>query len=383
MATRCFSFEVLATDPGTGARCGRIRTAHGDVQTPAFMPVGTYGAVKGLAPSDLEQLGAEIVLSNAYHLEMRPGSAAIEELGGLHRFMGWDRPILTDSGGFQVFSLKSLRKVDDDGVSFRSPVDGSKHRFTPESVVELQRRYGVDVAMPLDVCTPWRAERDEVDLALRRTVDWAERSLAARGGSPMALFGIVQGGFFPELRARCAEQLAAMPFDGLALGGLSVGEPREVLIESVQRYGPLLPPERPRYLMGVGYPGDLVEAVAAGIDMFDCVLPTRNARNGTLFVDGGRLVIKNARFRSDERPVEEGCECACCRRFSRAYLRHLYVTGEMLAARLMTTHNLHHYMRWMERIRRAITEGSLGSLLQETRHQRAQQAHGSRGKESG
>ena len=372
MATRCFSFEVLSQDPATGARHGRIDTAHGPVETPAFMPVGTYGAVKGMTPTQLEELGAQIVLSNAYHLEMRPGSEAIEQLGGLHRFMGWERPILTDSGGFQVFSLEGLRKVDDDGVSFRSPVDGAAQRFTPESVVELQRRYGVDVAMPLDVCAPWEAERGEVELALRRTLDWARRSLDARGETPMALFGIVQGGFLPELRARCVEELAAQPFDGLALGGLSVGEPREVLHESVQRFAPLLPSDRPRYLMGVGYPDDLVEAVAAGIDMFDCVLPTRNARNGTLFVEGGRVVIKNARYRLDERPVEEGCECPCCRRFSRAYLRHLHLTGEMLAAQLMTAHNLHHYLRHMQRMRRAIDDGNFGSLLAETRQRAAE-----------
>ena len=372
MATRCFSFEVLARDGSTGARRGRLVTAHGDVATPAFMPVGTYGAVKGLAPSDLEDLGVQIVLSNAYHLEMRPGSEAIGGLGGLHRFMGWNRPILTDSGGYQVFSLEGLRRVDDEGVRFQSHLDGSPRRFTPESVVEVQRRLGVDLAMPLDVCSPWGAPRGEVELGLRRTLAWAERSLAERGEGSMALFGIVQGGFLPDLRQRCIDELAAQPFDGLALGGLSVGEPREELIESVRRYAHRLPGDRPRYLMGVGYPEDLVEAVAAGMDMFDCVLPTRNARNGSVFVAGGRLSIKNARHRLDDGPLEEGCECPCCRRFSRAYLRHLFLNGEMLGARLMTAHNLHHYLRWMERMRDAIEAGTFVELLAEAREQREQ-----------
>ncbi len=371
MAMRCFSFEVLGRDEGSGARRGRIHTAHGDVETPAFMPVGTYGAVKGMAPWELRELGADIVLSNAYHLEMRPGSEAIEGLGGLHRFMNWDRPILTDSGGYQVFSLKGMRKVDDNGVRFRSHLDGSERLFTPESVVEIQRRYGVDIAMPLDVCSPYDASRREVEEGLRRTLLWAGRSLEARGESPMALFGIVQGGFEPGLRRQCIEALAEQPFDGLALGGLSVGEPNDVLLDSVRRHGPELPAERPRYLMGVGYPADLVEAVAAGMDLFDCVLPTRNARNGMLFVRDGRLVIKNARYRLDESPVEEGCDCPCCRNFSRAYLRHLFLAGEMLAGRLMTIHNLRHYLRLMEEMRSAIADGTFSALLERHRRREA------------
>ena len=364
---RCFSFEVTARDEGSGARRGRIQTAHGDVQTPAFMPVGTYGAVKSMAPWELQDLGAEMVLGNAYHLEMRPGSESIEELGGLHRFMNWERPILTDSGGYQVFSLKGMRKVDDTGVRFRSHLDGSERLFTPESVVEIQRRYGVDIAMPLDICSPYEAPRGEVEEGLRRTLLWAGRSLEARGESPMALFGIVQGGFHPDLRRQCIEALAALPFDGLALGGLSVGEPNGVLLDSVRLHGPELPAQRPRYLMGVGYPSDLVEAVAAGMDLFDCVLPTRNARNGMLFVRDGRLVIKNARYRLDEAPVEEDCDCPCCRNFSRAYLRHLYLTGEMLAGRLMTIHNLRHYLRLMKEMRDAIADGTFSELLAQHR----------------
>ena len=306
---RCFSFEVVARDPGTGARRGRLHTPHGVIETPAFMPVGTYGTVKGIAPWDLRQLGAQIVLSNAFHLEMRPGSRTVEQLGGLHEFMGWDGPILTDSGGYQVFSLEGRRKVDDDGVVFRSPVDGAEHRFTPESVIDIQRRLGVDVAMPLDVCAPWGAPRGAVDEAAQRTLRWARRSLEARGDAEMALFGIVQGGFEHDLRQRCLEELAAQPFDGFSLGGLSVGEPREQLVEMVERHAPQLPEDRPRYLMGVGYPADLKHAVSCGVDLFDCVLPTRNARNGMLFVEGGRIVIKHARYKQDPEPVEEGCDC--------------------------------------------------------------------------
>ncbi len=367
---RCFSFEVTARDPATAARTGRIETAHGVIETPAFMPVGTYGAVKGLMPRDLRELGASIVLGNAYHLDMRPGSEAIEQLGGLHRFMGWDGPILTDSGGYQVFSLESRRRVDDDGVAFRSHVDGSKRRFSPETVVAIQQRLGVDIAMPLDVCVPWGAPEREVQEGLRRTLTWARRSLDARGEDPMALFGIVQGGFDLALRQQCIDELAAQPFDGLALGGLSVGEPRDALHEMVRACGPRLPDDRPRYVMGVGYPDDLVEAVAAGVDMFDCVLPTRNARNGTLFVGGGRIVIKNARHKADDGPIEEGCTCPTCAQFSRAYLRHLFQCGEMLASRLMTLHNLHHYLRLVERMRAAIAGGTFADLVAERREQR-------------
>jgi len=367
---RCFSFEVVARDPGTGARRGRLHTPHGVIETPAFMPVGTYGAVKGIAPWDLRQLGAQIVLSNAFHLEMRPGSDTVRTLGSLHRFMGWDGPILTDSGGYQVFSLKGHRKVDDDGVTFRSPVDGSRHRFTPESVVGIQQRLGVDIAMPLDVCAPWGADRRQVEEAARRTLLWARRSLDAREEGEMALFGIVQGGFDHALRQRCLEELADQPFDGFSLGGLSVGEPREQLMEMVEQHAPQLPQDRPRYLMGVGYPADLEYAVSCGVDLFDCVLPTRNARNGTLFVDDGRIVIKNARYREDPEPLEEGCECPTCQRFSRGYLRHAFQCGEMLASRLMTLHNLHHYLRLMRSMRDAISEGTLAELLAERRRSR-------------
>jgi len=340
------------------------------IETPAFMPVGTYGAVKGIAPWDLRKLGAQIVLSNAFHLEMRPGSRTVRKLGGLHGFMGWDGPILTDSGGYQVFSLEGRRKVDDDGVSFRSPVDGSEHRFTPESVVGIERRLGVDIAMPLDVCAAWGADRREVEEAARRTLLWARRSLVARGDSEMALFGIVQGGFDHGLRRHCLEELAAQPFDGFSLGGLSVGEPREQLAEMVEHHAPQLPKDKPRYLMGVGYPWDLEHAVACGVDLFDCVLPTRNARNGTLFVEGGKIVIKNARYREDPDPVEEGCECPACQRFSRGYLRHAFQCGEMLASQLMTLHNLHHYLRLMQSMRDAISEGTLAELLADRRSRR-------------
>ena len=383
MATRCFSFEVTARDAArdTSARTGRLTTAHGNVDTPAFMPVGTYGAVKGIAPWELRDLGAQIVLSNAFHLEMRPGSEAVEQLGGLHRFMGWDGPILTDSGGFQVFSLETRRTVDEGGVGFLSPVDGSHRRFTPESVVGIQQRLGVDVAMPLDVCVAWGAPDGETREGMERTLRWAHRSLEARDDAPMALFGIVQGGFDTDLRRRCIDELAALPFDGLALGGLSVGEPKEELLRMVRDHAPLLPLERPRYLMGVGYPDDLVEAVAAGIDMFDCVLPTRNARNGYLFVEDGRIAIKNARHRLDEGPIEEGCGCpACAAGFSRAYLRHSFQCGEMLASRLMTLHNLHHYQQRMREMREAIAGGTFTDLLRDVQQRRQQKASDDAGK---
>lgn len=350
-------FEVLGRDRRTGARRGRLRTAHGTVETPAFMPVGTYGAVKAMAPWEIADLGAEMILSNAYHLELRPGARHIARLGGLHRFMGWEGSILTDSGGFQIFSLQSLRRVDESGVEFKSHVDGSRHRFRPEDVIEVQENLGVDVAMVLDECVAGDASRAEVERAVARTTRWAKRARAARSRDDQHVFAIVQGGMDPELRSQSATELADLGFDGYAVGGLSVGEDRQVTHEVARHTVDLLPEDRPRYLMGVGTPEELVRYTAMGFDLFDCVLPTRNARNGMAFTTAGRLAIKNATHREDTTPLDPACTCAACGRFSRAYLRHLFVTNEMLAARALTTHNLHFYLSRMARLRTALDEG--------------------------
>lgn len=351
------AFEVLARDSGSRARRGSLMTAHGPVETPTFMPVGTYGAVKGMAPWEIEDLGAGILLSNAYHLAMRPGADQIAEQGGLHAFMGWRGAILTDSGGFQVFSLKGMRKVTDDGVLFQSHVDGSKRFFRPEDVVEIQEKLGVDIAMVLDECPPAGAPAADVERALRRTTAWARRSAEARARAGQLQFGIVQGGLDRAARARSAEDLVAIGFDGYAVGGLSVGESRADTLATGAYAVALLPEERPRYLMGVGTPDELVRFVASGFDLFDCVLPTRNARNGMAFTSEGSVVIKNARNRDDSTPLDPACTCSTCRNFSRAYLRHLFVSGEMLAARLLTHHNLSFYLTRMQRLRSALEEG--------------------------
>ncbi|HVS02209.1 MAG TPA: tRNA guanosine(34) transglycosylase Tgt [Thermoanaerobaculia bacterium] len=344
------------------ARAGELVTPHGVVATPAFMPVATLGAVKGIEPGALEAAGAQILLANLYHLALRPGVEVIERLGGLHAFTGWRRPLLTDSGGFQVFSLGGLREVDEDGVSFRSHLDGSLLRLTPESVVELQQRLGVDVAMVLDECPPWPVAERAAAASLERTRRWAERSLAAWAGEPGGLFAVVQGSTYPGLRRRGAEELAPLPFSGFAIGGVSVGEPDAERRAIVELTAPLLPEDRPRYLMGVGYPRDIAHAVGWGVDLFDCVLPARNARHGILFTRGGELRIRNARFRDDPRPVEEGCSCPACRRLGRAFLHHALrhdpITGKVLA----TLHNLQHYLDFMADIRQAIASGSLAEL---------------------
>jgi len=352
-------FEVLAVDPTTGARRGRLRTAHGPVETPAFMPVGTLGTVKAMAPWELEAMGAEIVLANAYHLALRPGADTIARHGGLHAFAGWARAILTDSGGFQIFSLKSLRRVDEDGVEFRSHVDGSRRFFRPEDVVAIQEALGVDVAMVLDECVAADASPAEVAASVDRTTRWARRCLEARTRADQQLFAIVQGAMDREQRVRSAETLAGLPFDGYAVGGLSVGESREVTQDVARHTVSLLPADRPRYLMGVGTPEELVRFSAMGFDLFDCVLPTRNARNGMAFTARGRLAIKNAEHRDDLSPIDPGCRCACCSRFTRSYVRHLFVSGEILAARLLTAHNLHFYLTRMARVRDAIAGGRL------------------------
>lgn len=353
-----FSFTVIKKDVKTAARLGRLETAHGAVETPAFMPVGTQGSVKALTPRDLEEIGCRIMLANTYHLYLRPGVEVIRDLGGLHRFIGWKGAILTDSGGFQVFSLGALRKITEEGVHFQSHLDGSSHLLTPERVVETQQELGSDVAMVLDECIPLSATREYVKASTDRTVRWAERSLAVHRRGDQALFAIVQGGMHRELRSECAERLGSMPFAGYAVGGLGVGEELSTLRAMSEYTAGYLPERRPRYLMGVGRPEDLIFAVGCGYDLFDCVLPTRNARNGTLFTSRGRLNIKRAEYLKDPRPVDDACGCYCCRSFSRAYLRHLYHAGEILAAQLHTLHNLYYYQALMESCRRAILEGA-------------------------
>jgi queuine tRNA-ribosyltransferase len=352
-----FRFEVLATAAG-GARLGRLTTPHGVVETPAFMPVATHGSVKGVPPRELEELGASIVLANAYHLAQRPGVDTVRALGGLHALMGWNGPILTDSGGFQVMSLADLVRVDDDGVAYRSHVDGRAGVLRPEDAVTVQEALGVDIAMSLDECVPAGASAARVARAVERTTAWAARGLAARTRSETALFGIVQGGLDLDLRAASASSLVALAFDGYAVGGLSVGEPPAATAPVAAATVALLPADRPRYLMGVGTPGDLLRFAAMGYDLFDCVLPTRNARNGMLFTRQGKLMIRNAGYARDPRPVEEGCACSTCGRFSRGALRHLVLAREMLGAQLATVHNLHFYLTLMREIRAALAEGS-------------------------
>lgn len=361
-----FSFTVIKKDSTTGARLGRLVTAHGVVETPAFMPVGTHGSVKALSPRDLEEIGCQMVLANTYHLYLRPGVEVIRDLGGLHRFMGWTGPILTDSGGYQVFSLGALRKITEEGVHFQSHLDGSSHLLTPEKVVEIQEDLGSDVAMVLDECIPHPATREYARVSTERTVRWAERSLKARKRGDQALFGIIQGGMYQDLRAQCVREMTPLPFDGFAVGGLGVGE-EEATLNSIGEFtAGLLVEDRPRYLMGVGRPADLIFAVRHGYDLFDCVLPTRNARTGTLFTSRGKISIKRAEFSSDPRPVDESCDCYCCSHFSRAYLRHLYLAGEILAAQLHTLHNLYFYHRLMEGLRQAIREDRVGFWLRDS-----------------
>ncbi len=348
-------FELLKTDGA--ARLGRLTTPHGIVETPAFMPVGTQGSVKGLTPDELKAVGTQIVLANTYHLFLRPGHTLIQEQGGLHRFMGWEGPILTDSGGFQVYSLVPLREVSEEGVRFRSHLDGSEQFLTPELAIQVQQALGADIIHPLDECLAQPASRAETERSLALTLRWAARAKAVHaGGRSQALFGIVQGGVYEDLRRRAVEETCALDFDGYAIGGLAVGEPKPLMLDLVELTGGLLPQGQPRYLMGVGKPPDLVEAVARGTDLFDCVLPTRNARNGQLFTAAGVLAIKNARYCRDENSPDPECTCYTCHRFSRAYLRHLYVARELLAPRLLSLHNIFFYQTLMAEMRAAITE---------------------------
>lgn len=363
--SRAGNFRVDARCGRTRARAGVLETAHGPVKTPAFMPVGTRATVKAMAPFELKAIGAQIILSNTYHLYLRPGPEIIAEAGGLHRFMGWDRPILTDSGGFQVFSLSDLRKVTDEGVHFQSHIDGSKHFLTPELAVKIQEQLGSDIAMCFDECVPYPCSEKESANAVDRTVDWAKRCRAVHKREDQLLFGIVQGSVFADQRRRCAESLAEMNFSGYGIGGLSVGEPHENMYEILDETIPVLPPEKPRYLMGVGYPPNLIEGVARGVDMFDCVLPTRLGRNGTVFTWKGRMNIKNRIYERDFSPIDPECSCYACRTASRAYIRHLYRSGEILASRLCTWHNLHFLQKLMELMREAIFKGQFESLRRE------------------
>lgn len=353
------------------ARRGQMTLAHGTVETPAFMPVGTYGTVKAMSPTELIEVGAQIVLGNTFHLWLRPGLEVIAAHGGLHRFMGWDGPILTDSGGFQVFSLGALRKISEQGVNFQSPVNGDKLFLTPEESMRIQRVLNADIVMVFDECTPYPATEAAAAESMRLSLRWAARSLAAHEGNPNALFGIVQGGMFEHLRDESLAGLVNTGFDGYAVGGLSVGEPKPDMLRILAHTAPQLPWDKPRYLMGVGTPEDIVAAVAQGIDMFDCVMPTRNARNGMLFTQYGDIKIKNAQYRTDLRPLDEQCGCYTCQNFTRSYLHHLHRLGEILGARLNTLHNLHYYQALMQEIRAAIEADAFADFVANFKRRRA------------
>lgn len=366
-----FNYVLLYQDQRSQARRGCITTPRGEIQTPVFMPVGTQGTVKGVLPEALKEIGAQIILANTYHLYLRPGHKLVQQLGGLHKFMQWDRPILTDSGGFQVFSLGDLRKITEEGAAFQSHLDGSKHLLTPELSIEIQLALGADIVMVFDECIPHPAERSYIVDSTNRSARWAKRCREVLpAGSSTALFGIVQGGMKPELRKQSAEQLQEIGFEGYALGGLSVGEETSHMYDMMEYSLPLLPQGRPRYVMGVGTPENLVEGVARGCDMFDCVMPTRNARNGVLFTSFGKISIKQARYREDPQPVDPDCQCYVCRNYSRAYLRHLYMSKEILASVLNTHHNLYYYQQLMAGIRQALESGSFTEFRSEFYRQR-------------
>lgn len=357
-------FRVLSRDPSSGARLGLLSTAHAEIETPCFLPVGTRGAVKGVEFDRLEGWDCRAILSNTYHLMARPGREVIRRAGGLHAFLGWPRAILTDSGGFQVMSLSSRRRVSEEGVEFRSPEDGTRHFLTPELAVELQSEFGVDIAMTLDVCPPFPAERGEVEEACRLSGLWAARSRASWRGAERGglLFGIVQGGTHEDLRSRAAAPLVELDFDGYAIGGVAVGEPKDAIRAITASTAPLLPEEKPRYLMGVGTPADLLASVRAGADLFDCVLPTRNGRMGHAYTRAGEVTIKHERFKADFSPLDPDCACPVCLRHSRAYLRHLFVLGDFSAPMLLSIHNVFFYLEWMRRIREAVAGEGLGAL---------------------
>lgn len=357
-----FSFELIKTCAKTGARRGRVHTPHGAIETPCYMPVGTQATVKAMTPEAVQSVGAQIILSNTYHLHLRPGEALVKEAGGLHRFMHWDLPILTDSGGFQVFSLADLRKITEEGVRFRSHIDGSPRFLSPETVMQIENDLGADIIMQFDECSPYPCDRSVAEAAMRRTIRWAERCKKAHKREDQALFGIVQGAFEADLRRDAARALADMDFPGYGIGGLSVGEPKPQMYELLEITTPELPMDKPRYLMGVGTPDCLIEGVLRGVDMFDCVLATRIARNGTVFTDSGRLVIKNAKYARDFGPLDSACDCYTCRNYSRAYIRHLFKAEEILGAHLASVHNLRFLLRLMENVREAIEQDTLPEL---------------------
>ena len=355
------SFELL--HESGSARIGRLKLKHGVVNTPIFMPVGTAGSVKSLVPEELTSLKAEIILGNTYHLYLRPGMEVIESFGGLHKFIGWDKPILTDSGGYQVFSLAALSKIEEEGCRFQSHLDGSKINLTPELSTKIQETIGADIHMVLDECTPYPATYEEAKKSMERSLRWAKRCREAKTKEDLAQFGIVQGGMYGDLRSRCIKELSNMPFEGYSIGGLSVGEPKEDMRAMTALSCSELPKDKPRYLMGVGTPLDIVESVAAGVDMFDCVMPTRNARNGSVFTSQGKVNIKNQKHRFKEEALDPECSCYTCERFSLAYLRHLFVAGELTVYRLLTIHNLHYYLKVIHDLREAIKEGTIDQLV--------------------
>jgi len=364
------NFRIVARDSNTQARAGILETEHGVVETPIFMPVGTQGTVKTLSPLELAENGVQIILNNTYHMYLRPGEEIVRKAGGLHRFIGWKKPILTDSGGYQVFSLADLRNLSPEGVQFQSHLDGSLHFFTPEKVIEIQRNLGSDILMVLDECTPYPCSYDYAQKSVRLTTDWAQRcrekfeTTSPLFGYRQFLFGIVQGSTYADLRLESLEALVAMDFDGYAIGGLAVGEPKRQLFEITALCTEHLPEDKPRYLMGVGKPEDVIEAIGLGVDLFDCVIPTRNGRNGTVYTWRGKQVIKNATYREDFKPIDEGCNCYACRNFTRAYIRHLFQAGEVLALRLASLHNVHFYMELVAEARKAILEGRFAQWKQ-------------------
>lgn len=361
------SFEIVAVDERSGARAGVIHTPHGDVETPVFMPVGTQATVKTMSPRELEEIGIQLIVSNTYHLHLRPGDDLIAEIGGIHKFMGWNHPVLTDSGGFQVYSLSDLRRVSEDGVTFRSHIDGSYITFTPERVMEIEMNIGADIIMIFDEPSPYPVPYHEAERAMELTLRWAKRAKEHKEkiGSQQALFGIVQGSVYPDLRERCAVEMVAMEFDGYAIGGLALGEPKVEMVEAIRAAVKHLPEDKPRYLMGVGYPEDIIIGVEHGVDMFDCVLPTRNARTGTVFTHRGKLVIKNAIYARDFTPLDPECDCYVCRTFTRAYIRHLFNAGEILAPRLATYHSLYFFAKFMSEMRNAIINNEFLEWKQE------------------
>ena len=354
-----FEFELLHVCKQTGARRGRLHTPHGVIETPVFMPVGTQASVKTMSPDELKDCGAQIILSNTYHLHLRPGEALVDKAGGLHSFMNWDRPILTDSGGFQVFSLADLRRLEERGVEFRSHLDGSKQFIGPEESIRIQQALGADIMMQFDECSPYPCDYSRAKDAMYRTLRWLDRCMKAKTRDDQALFGIVQGAFYSDLRIECAREMAQLDLPGFGIGGLSVGEPKEIMYDMLDKMMPFMPQNKPRYLMGVGSPDCLIEGVLRGVDMFDCVLATRVARNGTVFTHDGRVVVRNAKYAEDFSPLDPDCDCYACRNFSRAYIRHLFKAGEILALRLNSIHNIYFLTKMMEEMRSAIENDAL------------------------